>query len=329
MEHRLYPGNDTNIELQYGATDEDKKKDPLFSLNSAMEYLRRFRANGSVQYKVITQYGDYDYETVTQTIGIGDATAGSTLYIGPNQSNEQLQAMPCMQRNYAGYTGNNEFQDSDLVKVKFIWNDSSDTHTRGLYRLYFKTSDTTFDGIGVTINRMRTLDQYQSVGTTFLAIMPDSGTVTFTQCVFRNAYIEPNGAGSPSPILVFYYKEAREAKKQDSDAMPSHNVAFNLDNLNYFALPCVFVDDAPNYSISGVDKRLINLPYISSSPSDYLKIHLSYSYLVFRARRFNPLIRLTATNSLLQQNSWRLIGKWVIVYDPENPSYRNYPIINN
>lgn len=62
-EHRLYPGNDSNLELQYKATGNNKKKYPVFQLNQAMSYLRRFRANGAIEYRALTQYGVYNYGT--------------------------------------------------------------------------------------------------------------------------------------------------------------------------------------------------------------------------------------------------------------------------
>ena len=54
-DHRIYPGNDSNLELQYAATnDGEKRKYPLFTLNQALKYLRRFRANGAIQYRIRT-----------------------------------------------------------------------------------------------------------------------------------------------------------------------------------------------------------------------------------------------------------------------------------
>jgi hypothetical protein len=83
----LYPGDDDKLESQYNANNTDKKKYPMFTLNAAMQYLRRFRANGSVTYRVLTQYGQYNYGTSDQVVRLIDASGGSTLVIGPNQTN--------------------------------------------------------------------------------------------------------------------------------------------------------------------------------------------------------------------------------------------------
>ena len=80
----IYPGRDGNLEKQYKAYGtEEAKKYPLFTLNQAMKFLRRFRSNGTVTYLVKTQYGEYGYGTVQQTIRLLDASGGSTLRISP------------------------------------------------------------------------------------------------------------------------------------------------------------------------------------------------------------------------------------------------------
>lgn len=66
-DHRIYPGDDTNIELQYQATGNDKRKYPLFTLNQALQYLRRFRSASATTYHIRTQCGDYYYYTKTGT----------------------------------------------------------------------------------------------------------------------------------------------------------------------------------------------------------------------------------------------------------------------
>lgn len=86
----IYPGKDSNLTLQYqNYNTPDQKKYPLFSLNQALQFLRRFRANGDVSYQIITQYGDYDYGTSVQTIRLSDASGGGVLEIGPMMTNAQ------------------------------------------------------------------------------------------------------------------------------------------------------------------------------------------------------------------------------------------------
>jgi hypothetical protein len=107
-EHRLYPGTDNNLELQYAnfKTNEQKKY-PVFSLNTAMSFLRRFRANGAIEYVARTQYGVYNYGLSAQTIRLLDAQAGSSLYIGPKQTDDQIRTLPCTKQNYTGFTSSN------------------------------------------------------------------------------------------------------------------------------------------------------------------------------------------------------------------------------
>ena len=204
-EHRLYPGDDDNWSLQYAATtDNEKRKFPLHSLNAAMNYLRKFHSiNGTVKYRVLTQYGEYDFGTTKQVVLLNDATGNGTLYIGPNQSNKQLQAMPCMKQGYARYTGissTDEFQDEDLVKVKFVWSDDNGSNSRGIYYLAFQKSNTTFDGIGVALARSNNVD-YTNIGATYMVVQPLSGQVTFKQCVFRNVQINSDSTSTSYPTV--------------------------------------------------------------------------------------------------------------------------------
>ena len=58
----IYWGNDNNLDLQYqNFNTPDQKKYPLFSLNQALQFLRRFRSSGSVRYVIYTQFGDYEF----------------------------------------------------------------------------------------------------------------------------------------------------------------------------------------------------------------------------------------------------------------------------
>lgn len=50
----FYPGNDDNMESQYDEFGKNPYKYPLFTLNAAMEFLRRFRSNGITVYQVVT-----------------------------------------------------------------------------------------------------------------------------------------------------------------------------------------------------------------------------------------------------------------------------------
>ena len=101
----MYPGDDNNLELQYEKfKTNEQKKYPVFSLNTAMSFLRRFRANGAIEYVVRTQYGVYNYGLSAQTIRLLDAQAGSSLYIGPKQTENQIRTLPCTKQNYTGFT---------------------------------------------------------------------------------------------------------------------------------------------------------------------------------------------------------------------------------
>ena len=324
-EHRLYPGIDehVNVERQYNAIGEDKKKYPLFSLNVALEYLRKFHSiKGDVQYRILTQYGEYDFGTTKQVVQLMDATGRSYLYIGPEQSNDQLQALPCMAKTYNGYTGS--FQDNDLVKVKFVWSDDNDSGSRGIQYLAFQDSTTIFEGIGIALVRSNNVD-YTTIGATYMVIQPLSGQVTFRQCVFRNVQIHSDSATPKSPIVQFSYKQGwddSEIRKKTDDAMPEqHNidatVDYNLDNLHYFQLPCVFVDDPPiGTTTTAPELRYINVSFISCGMGVKLQLISSYSYLVFMVRRAKPLITLNPLNFMMVQTAWNHLGKWTVFYDP-------------
>ena len=51
-ERRIYPGDDRNLEDQYDNVDvdNDAKKYPVFTLNQALQFLRRFRSSGNTTY---------------------------------------------------------------------------------------------------------------------------------------------------------------------------------------------------------------------------------------------------------------------------------------
>ena len=53
-EKRIYPGADDNLEDQYANVDvaNDAKKYPVFTLNQALQFLRRFRSSGNTTYYI-------------------------------------------------------------------------------------------------------------------------------------------------------------------------------------------------------------------------------------------------------------------------------------
>ena len=77
----FYPGNNDNLELQYGHYGADSQRTyPVFSLNYAMQFIRRFRANGTLTYKVFCEAGVYEYAD-SQTIAHPDAVGTNSIVI--------------------------------------------------------------------------------------------------------------------------------------------------------------------------------------------------------------------------------------------------------
>ena len=149
--------------------------------------------------------------------------------------------------------------------------------------MYFYNSITTVEGIGFSLTRDRTLEQYNSLSSsTFMYVATQSGKITFTGCVFRNAYVGPSGSESPSPQIVMGQREFGSPNKYTTGT--ADVVQYNLNNIHYYILPNVFVDDPP---MAGVDpgKASIRIPYIGASASDHTTINLSYAFLVIRSRR--------------------------------------------
>jgi hypothetical protein len=64
----------------------------------------------------------------------------------------------------------------------------------------------------------------------------------------------------------------------------SDAVQYNLNNIHYYVLPNVFVDDPPMAGVD-VDKASIKTSYIGASSADHTTIDLSYAFLVIRSRR--------------------------------------------
>jgi prefoldin subunit 5 len=87
-ENRIYAGtdgDDVNDKFaQYDKyTTEERKRHPFYSLNRATSWLKRFRSNGTIKYRIIPQYGEYDYGGNEQVIGHIDANTGSKIEITP------------------------------------------------------------------------------------------------------------------------------------------------------------------------------------------------------------------------------------------------------
>ena len=121
--------------------------------------------------------------------------------------------------------------------------------------MYFYNSITTVEGIGFSLKRDRTIAQYNSVsGATFMNLTTQSGKITFTGCVFRNAYVGPSGAESPSPQIVMGYREFGSPNKYTTGTADA--VQYNLNNIHYYVLPNVFVDDPP---MDGVDPQIATI----------------------------------------------------------------------
>lgn len=167
------------------------------------------------------------------------------------------------------------------------------------------------------MTRDRTTAQYNALtGTTFISIIPQSGKVTFTQCVFRNAMLGPSGAESPSPQIRMGDKEGRTSNKYTTGTPDS--IQYNLGNLNYYCLPNVFVDDPPLADVD-VDKNICSYPYLQTGIADHTTIDFAYAFIVFRLRRRTDCpIRIHSSNSMRWNVSWSHLGKLVLYYEYES-----------
>ena len=364
-DHRIYPGDDTNLEKQYKATTEaEKKKYPVFTLKQALQYLRRFRSASSTAYHIRTQCGDYYYYTEdgTETISgktytkykniiftspsitLSDAIGGSALYIGPNltrtysdNGHGQLDHMPCVQPNQEG-TGPlinvlDDVDDSNFVKVRFMWSDWENQHIAGIYPIYFQDSTNEIEGCGFVLLRHRPLDKYKDSSNNYAlgtcaAIRVISGFTRFRNCVFRNCQIgtsQPNNTSSITFSTSQVHGDVMN-RWQESD--------FDQDHIWKYFLPTIFVDDGTieeKYIENNVQKTntatnvyIGNFPCISCATGDSTRIKFNFPYMVFRnITRTYPTISIAASNTFSFYLTHQYLTQIIFEYS-NNPIYESF-----
>lgn len=189
---RLYPGEDpvpgdsehSNIERQYkNFGTKEQKKYPLFSLISAMEFLRRYRSGGTVKYRVVPQFGDYEYGTNGQYVRLTDASGGSELVISPLLNETERKQLPVYNGFREGETtrydytatydnddpngnykeGDFKFQDADLAKVRFIWTDDISYQSTWIATIRFYDSNTTIENCAFVMKFTRSRNDYKKL----------------------------------------------------------------------------------------------------------------------------------------------------------------------
>ena len=71
------------------------------------------------------------------------------------------------------------------------------------------------------------------------------------------------------------------------------------------------------------------MSFVNCGTDNNLKLMFSYAYLVFRLRRPKALVTLRPSNTMLVQNAWNKIAKWVVRYIPSVSENYDAEFINN
>lgn len=122
---------------------------------------------------------------------LGTQITGDTVDLTPPTSGSERTTKGQRDNYYLG----DDFNEDDFVKVKFTWND--DDSVNGFFRgMTIKNTDVVIKNVGFNLKRTKAHSSEDELS--FLVLCPESGTIKFSGCLFKNSYIVTIGGNNPN-----------------------------------------------------------------------------------------------------------------------------------